>query len=794
MSTPSVLNDTGSLQQYHVGSVLRPAPLMAPSTTCGTVAETFISNPSLQAIVIPLEGGGFGLAARGTYLPEYLQGWNRDLFQRKPITQLMEHDPLVVPEDTPVDQVAMLVSSQRPEVLKSAFIITRAGVYAGIGTGLDLLRAVALRAQQASAAKSTFLAHMSHEIRTPLNAVIGNLELLAETPLAGEQGELARIARVSAQTVIEIIGDLLDLSKIEADRLELEIVDVDLRRVVEEARTIMVPRARAKNLRLGVLVGANVPAIARTDPLRLRQVLINFAGNACKFTSTGGVFLHVGRQEERDDKGRVWLRFEVVDTGPGFDPQRAAALFEPYVQEGASTSRLHGGTGLGLAINKRIVERLGGTIGCDTEPGWGSTFWCTIPMPVVAESPERSLPQFPELLLVAGPGAMPDNLQKWLEQQGAQVTRVADTQAESVVGSFSHVVQWRESSDAASNLTSDDARAADSRPLREGTQLIVTGGFSAAEAASWRYRAYRQGAIHVLSYPEQREELRQVLAEAQALPLEAPTEARVHQPIQVTADFPPVLIIDDAATNRALAERQLARLGFSTVSAENGLEGLNKATAGNYSLILVDDSMPVMDGPTFTQNYRQFERAKGRVHVPVIAMTAHALRGDAERLMAAGMDDYLPKPVTLDRLEAMLRTWLSSRIALSAASRPGGAPASDSAINLPRLAEMLGLDDPATMADLLSVFVADLPQLLEQVAQALAGRDRAALASAAHAAKGAAASAAAQHLGDLLACLERDAQTAAFEQLAYRFDLVRAESARVQAQVADLCSSGGSST
>jgi CheY-like chemotaxis protein/HPt (histidine-containing phosphotransfer) domain-containing protein len=568
---------------------------------------------------------------------------------------------------------------------------------------------------------------------------------------------------------------------------------------VEEARTIMVPRAREKNLGLEAWIGSTVPSIVRTDPLRMRQVLINFAGNACKFASTGGVFFQVTRDEERDDKGRVWLRFEVVDTGPGFDPRRAEALFEPYVQESASTSRLYGGTGLGLAISKRIVEMLGGAIGCSTEPGWGSTFWCIVPMPVVAESPERASSPLGEVLLVAPAGSMQDNLAAWLVQQGAKVTRAADAQeAERLNEPFPHVVQWIEARRTAAS--GEDRDASDRLPdepqlvnVLEGSHLIIVGDFTAAKATSWRYRAFRRGATLVLRYPEQRADLYQALSTAEIPLLDAPAAVKAHQPIAVPHDFPPVLIIDDAATNRALAERQLARLGFPSDCAENGLEGLNKATARDYSLILVDSSMPVMDGPTFAQNFREFERTHGRVHVPLIAMTAQALRGDAERMLAVGLDDYLAKPVTLDRLEAMLRTWLSSKIEVRAESTPVGAPAPDGAINLARLAEMLGLDDPAIVAELLSLFASDLPQLLEPVAQALVAQDRTAVARAAHAAKGAAGSAAAQRLWELLASLEHDAPTGSFEHLALIAERVRTESARVQAHVASICSSGGSS-
>lgn len=803
MATPSSTNDSEPLQAYHVGSLLRPAPLMAPATTCGAIAESFISNPSLQAIVVPLEGDRFGLVARASYLPEYLEGWNRDLFQRKPVTQLMEHDPLVVPEDTPVDQVAMLVSSKRPQVLKSGFIITRNGAYAGIGIGLDLLRAVALRAQQASAAKSTFLAHMSHEIRTPLNAVIGNLELLSETPLDGDQSDLARIARVSAQTLIEIIGDLLDLSKIEADRFELEVVDTDIRRIVEEARTIMIPRARAKGLRLEAHVGARVPAIVRTDPLRLRQVLINFAGNACKFTVTGGVFFNVSREEERDENGRVCLRFEVVDTGPGFDPRRAAALFEPYVQEAASTARLYGGTGLGLAISKRIVDMQGGAIGSSTEPGLGSTFWCTIPMPVVVESPECPVSTIGEVLCVGAQGAVRENLVTWMEQYGASVTCAADAQEAGRISvtrdPYPHILQLvTEPAEANAPVGTLDSSlgivSASSHSMvaaTKGTRLIMLSDSTLPESPLLRYRAYSHGASLVLRFPQQLEDLRQVLSARDTRHAETQEQARTREPIRIPSDFLPVLVIDDAETNRALAERQLARLGFPFDSAENGLEGLRKATSRDYSLILVDSSMPVMDGPTFAQRFREFEINNGRPHVPVIAMTAHALRGDADRLLGLGMDAYLPKPVTLERLEVVLRTWLGSKLLPQAAAIPSKEPSSESAIDLLRLKQLLGPEDATATTELLTLFASELPKLLEPVARALAARDRNALAHAVHAAKGAAGGAAARRLWELLAAMEGDARVCTFAELASGFELIQAESVRVQAHVAKLCSSSG---
>lgn len=761
-----------------VGSLLRSAPLIPPSRSCGEVAAFFAEHPDIQALVVPRDGGGYGLIDRSNFLPSYLERFNRELFQRRPIELMMENDPLVVESGAPVDQVGLLVTTERPDTLRTSFIITEGGAYAGIGLGLELMRAVAIHAQEASLAKSVFLANMSHEIRTPLNAVIGNLELLALTRLDAEQSALLGMAKVSAQALLDLIGDLLDLSKIQADRLAIETIEVQLRRVVDDTLAISAPKAQQKGLKLVAHVGAGVPAVIRSDPLRLRQVLINLVGNAVKFCDSGGVFLSV-RCEGRAE-GRALLRFEIMDTGPGFDPARKDRLFEPFAQEDSSTTRRFGGTGLGLAISKRIVELLGGTIACDAVPGLGATFWFTLPADELPEQGPGDAGAAPEpppepaiagrLAVLVGPSApVMAEAAAFLSGRGARV-EIADA-AEGARG-------WIETAAAPLVVVplpgGEQAFPEQLAPLAAKAAALAV--LSPDPSMALRFWAHHFGATHVLRHPEELSEL-PYLFERALPPSGGPAplrEAEASQPPSLfAAGLPPVLVIDDTSTNRELAVRQLQTLGLASDTAENGAEGLEKADAGTYSLILVDGSMPVMNGMDFVRYFRDLERRRGSGRTPVVAMTAHALAGDAERFLAAGMDGYLAKPVALRKLEAILARWLP-REPLPA--RQAAEPAIDRAA----LAEMLGDDDPAAIAGMLEIFVAEFAGLLPPIAESLAGGDRPALSRAAHAARSAAGSAGARPLSRMLGGLEKAAATDAFTALEAAFGQARMEFQRLR--------------
>ncbi len=746
---------------WAVGHLARPVPLLYPKTTCGAVAEMFTEQPDIPAFIIHLDEGLYGFVHRGTYLPRFLERFNRDIFQRKSITFLMDDNPLIVPFDTPIEQVGLLVTSEHLDAMKTGFIITRGAACIGICGGIELMHAVALRAEEANLAKTTFLANMSHEIRTPLNAVIGNLELLSLSQLDTEQMSLARLAKVSAQTLLELIGDLLDISKIQADHFELEQVATDLRQVVDEAMSIALPRARQKGLRLISHVAPDIPATLQSDALRLRQVLVNLIGNAVKFSATGGIHVTLRR-----DPATLALRFEVLDNGPGFDPAKAASLFEPFVQEDASTTRKYGGTGLGLAISKHIVERLGGQIGCSAIPGAGAVFWFTLPMADPQEPPLAAPDISGRRIQVWGlDQTQTESIAALLKRHGAAVdlrTLPELPLTAPGAGTDGRVVIL--SASARSLIDQTSVWPSDSCPL---IILIET----QAEPAL-RHRLHALGGAYVLMGASQWAELPSLFAIK--APIDLPPDARAAASVPPLVSALPILVIDDTATNRDLASRQLTRLGLTCETAENGAIGLDMATGGSYAAILVDGSMPVMNGTEFAQRFRELELQQTRKRTPLVAMTAHALAGDSDRFLAVGMDDYLSKPVTLSKLEAMLRKWLP----------PAPVDEPQPAIDRAALAAMLGDDDPQSMADLLALFAEDFPPMQDSIARALSVEDRTALSRAAHAAKSAASSAAAKVLTGLLQQLETQAKEAApTAELSALAEQVSQEFQRVQSHI-----------